>query len=49
MMQNIRTVTIFKRTLINRIFLKRDVYKPLQLKVISFRASLFKLINSFET
>ena len=40
---------LLKGLLLTEFFLKRDVYKPLQLKVTSFRASLYKLINSFET
>tara|TARA_B100001121_G_C18557474_1_gene558670 strand:+ start:74 stop:796 length:723 start_codon:yes stop_codon:yes gene_type:complete len=40
---------LLKGLLLTEFFLKRDVYMPLQLKVTSFRASLYKLINSFET
>ena len=40
---------LLKGLLLTEFFLKRDVYMPLQLKITSFRASLYKLINSFET
>ena len=39
---------LMKGLLLTEFFLKRDMYVPLQLKVTSFRASLYKIINSFE-